>query len=148
MASTGTPSLAAAHRVVNRVHRNSAHVRPFAAPARAAGFSERDIFVVDIAHLADGGLALNRDHPHLSRGHAKCGVLTLTGDKLRACAGGTGQLATFTRTHLYIVYDGTKRHVRELEAIARFDVGFRAGHDLIANLEPDRSKNIALFPIA
>ena len=124
MASSGASSLAAAHRMVHGVHGNAAHVGSFTAPARAPGFSERNIFVIDIADLADGGLALNRDHAHLARGHAKRGVLAFTGYELSARAGGTGQLAALARTHLYIVHDGAKRQVCKLEAIAGLDVGF------------------------
>src|SRR5208283_4246161 len=147
MTSSGTSSLAAAHRVVHRVHRNAAHVGSFSCPARSPGFSERNIFVIDIANLANGSLALNRDQAHLARRHAKCGVLSFTGDELSARTCRTGQLAAFARPHLYIVYDGAKRQVGEFEAIARFYVGFRAGHDLIPNLESNRGKNVAFFPV-
>src|SRR5208337_744877 len=109
MTSSGTSSLAAAHRVVHRVHRNAAHVGSFTCPARAPGFSERNVLVIDIANLADGSLALNRDHAHLTRRHAKCSVLSFTGDELSARACRTGQLAALARPHLYIVQDGPKR---------------------------------------
>jgi hypothetical protein len=104
--------------------------------------------MVDVADLADGGLALNGDHAHLARGHAKRGVLSFTGYELCAGACGTGQLAALARTHLYIVDDGAKRQVRKLKAISGFDIGFRTGHDLIADLEPDWGKNVALLAIA
>ena len=82
MAPPGASTLTATHRVVHRVHRNASHVGPFTSPARAPGFSEGNIFMVDVADLADGGLALNRDHAHLARGHAKSGVLSFTGYEL------------------------------------------------------------------
>src|SRR5208337_5271199 len=54
MPPPGASTLTAAHRVVHRVHRNAAHVGSFTSPARAPGFSVRNIFMVDVADLADG----------------------------------------------------------------------------------------------
>src|SRR5262249_11199598 len=51
-------TLAAAHRVVDRVHRHAAVVGPKAEPAAAAGFAPRDVLVVGVRHLADRGPAI------------------------------------------------------------------------------------------
>src|SRR5208337_501446 len=100
------------------------------------------------ADLADSGLALNRDHAHLARWHAKRGVLSFTGYELCAGTCGSGQLAPLARTHLYIVYYGAERQVCKLQTIAGFYIGFRTGHDLVADLEPYRGENVALLTIA
>src|SRR5579875_798359 len=52
MIAFGTP-LAAAVRMVHRVHRDSAHVRALAQPAAAAGLADRNIFMIDVADLSD-----------------------------------------------------------------------------------------------
>src|SRR4029077_1080710 len=47
----------AAERVVHRVHRHAAHVRPLAQPAAAPGLADRHVLVVDVADLADRRVA-------------------------------------------------------------------------------------------
>src|SRR5256712_14214196 len=68
-------ALAAAVRVVDRVHRQAAHRGPPALPAVAAGLADSDDLVLGVAELADGGLALEQDLAHLGRGHADLRVL-------------------------------------------------------------------------
>src|SRR5207253_561133 len=64
-------ALAAAVRVVDRVHRGAADARALAEPAAAAGLAARGVLVVDVADLADGRAALERDAAHLARGQAQ-----------------------------------------------------------------------------
>src|ERR1035438_1262008 len=61
VASAGGLAFAAAVGMVDRVHRHAAVGRIDALPAVAAGFADRDIFVVGIANLADGGHALHEN---------------------------------------------------------------------------------------
>src|SRR5712692_9190891 len=51
-------TLAAAHRMVDWVHGHAAHMRTTPAPAGATGFAARDIHVIDISNLADGGVSV------------------------------------------------------------------------------------------
>src|SRR5205807_6785983 len=48
-------SLAAAHRVIDRVHDHAAYMRTPALPARAPGLAARNVHVIDVADLADRG---------------------------------------------------------------------------------------------
>src|SRR3954447_6866309 len=48
-------ALAATVRVVDRVHRGAAHRWPLAPPPTPAGLAARDVLVVDVPDLADGG---------------------------------------------------------------------------------------------
>ena len=68
VAAAGGLALAAAHRVVDRVHRDAAVVRPPAQPAVAAGLADRDVLVLEVADLADRRVALDVDLAHLARG--------------------------------------------------------------------------------
>src|ERR671913_2433164 len=47
-------ALAPAVRVIHRVHRHAADVRPDAVPARAPGLAVGDVLVLDVADLPDG----------------------------------------------------------------------------------------------
>src|SRR6202046_2377588 len=59
---------ATAVRRVNGIHRNSAHMTALAEPSRAPGLANRNIFVVEIADLADSRAAIRLHHPLLARG--------------------------------------------------------------------------------
>src|SRR5688572_5266241 len=50
-----------AERVVHRVHGDAAHVRALAQPAAAARLADRDVLVIEVAHLADRRHALDVD---------------------------------------------------------------------------------------
>src|SRR5579862_1639468 len=60
-------AFAAAVRMVHRIHGHAAHGRPFAVPARPAGLAVRHVFMIEIAHLADGGHAVDREPAHFPR---------------------------------------------------------------------------------
>src|SRR6202795_4630496 len=61
-------ALATAVRMVNGVHRNSTPVTALAEPSRAPGLADRNIFMVEVADLADSGAAIRLHHPLLARG--------------------------------------------------------------------------------
>src|SRR4249920_1619744 len=73
MTAAGGTALAAAHRVIDRVHGDAAVVRAAALPARAPGLADVNAAVLDVSDLTDGGPAvevdaagLARRQPHLS----------------------------------------------------------------------------------
>src|SRR5262245_51738710 len=67
-------ALAAAVRVVHRVHGQAADGGPDAQPARLAGLADPDDLVLDVAQLADGGAALHQHLAHRAGGEADLGV--------------------------------------------------------------------------
>src|SRR6266850_3629627 len=85
-------ALAAAHRVVDRVHDRAAHRRPEALPAHAAGLADRHVLVIEVADLPDGGHAVERDQPYLARGQPQRGPVALLGQELRLGAGAAAHL--------------------------------------------------------
>src|SRR5919112_769045 len=58
-------ALAATVRVVDRVHRGTAHGRALALPARAACLAARDVLVVHVTDLPDRGAKRQRHAAHL-----------------------------------------------------------------------------------
>ncbi len=58
MTATGRTSLATAHRMVDRVHRDAAVVRTTTEPARSSSFAERNVLVVDVRNLSDRRVAI------------------------------------------------------------------------------------------
>src|SRR5437868_3027233 len=86
MAAALRLALAAAVRVVDRVHRRAAHGGALALPAAAAGLAARDVLVVDVADLSDGGPARERDAAHLARRKAEHRMRAVLRDELHARA--------------------------------------------------------------
>src|SRR5271156_7071526 len=88
-------ALATAVRMVNGIHRDSAHVTALTQPSRAPGLADRDIFVIEITDLADGRAAIGLHHPLLARRQLEQRHLTLFRHQLRlharaACDLGAG----------------------------------------------------------
>src|ERR1700733_4683014 len=61
MTATRGLALAAAVRMVDRVHGDAAHDRPMAEPAGAAGLADHGVLVVRVRHRTDGRQTLGRD---------------------------------------------------------------------------------------
>ena len=51
--------------------------------ALASGLAQLDVLVINVAHLADGGLAVEADDAHLAGGHTDLGVRALLGGYVR-----------------------------------------------------------------
>src|SRR5437868_13588489 len=86
VAATLRLALAAAVRMVDRVHRRAANGRALAAPAAAARLAAGDVLMVDVADLADGCAARERDAPHLAGRQAQDGGAGVLRDELDARA--------------------------------------------------------------
>src|SRR5437868_2697424 len=103
MAAAFRLALAAAVRMVHRVHGGAAHGRTLAAPAAAARLAARHVLVVDVADLAHGRSAGEGDAPHLARGQAQDAVALVLGDELDARARRARHLAALARLQLDVV---------------------------------------------
>src|SRR5207248_2015108 len=121
--------LAAAVRVVDRVHGGPAHGRALAPPAAASGLATGHVLMVDVADLADGRAAPERYAAHLARREAQDAVALVLGDELDARAGRAGHLAALAGLQLDVVHERAGRDVRERQRIAGPDVGAWAGLD-------------------
>jgi hypothetical protein len=52
--------------MINRIHGDAPDLGPSAQPSFAAGFTQIDILMGDIAQLADRSLAIHQNHPNLA----------------------------------------------------------------------------------
>src|SRR5262247_713503 len=93
MAAARRLALTAAERVIDRVHRDAAHVRPDAEPAAAAGLADRHVLVIEIADLPDRRVALDVDLARLARGHLHRREGPFLGDHLHTRSGAARDLA-------------------------------------------------------
>src|SRR5258707_802645 len=93
MAAARGATLAAAMRMIDRIHRHAAIVRLPALPAIAAGLADRDVHVVGVRNRADGGEAASMHEPLLAGIEPNDAIAAVAADDLRIVAGGAGELA-------------------------------------------------------
>src|SRR5256885_2165258 len=87
MASAGGLAFAAAMRMVDRVHRDTAVYRLLAQPDVPAGLADGHVLVVHIADLPDRRHAIDQHPPRLAGRQLHQRVLFFLGHQLRRAAG-------------------------------------------------------------
>src|SRR5437899_548613 len=125
-------ALAAAMRVVDRIHRDTAHCRPHPAPADASGLADRFQAVLLVADLADRGAAVDVHLTDLTRTQPQLRVAALSRKQLNRGAGGARKLCAPAGLHLDAVNRGADRDVPQRQGITRFDRRLHPGHELSA----------------
>src|SRR3954447_22004442 len=106
MAAAGGAAFAAAMRVIDRVHRDAAIVRPAPEPARAPGLADRGVHVVRIRYRADGRHALAEHQALLAGIEPQDDVILVAADDLRVGPGRARKLPALADLELDIVHDG------------------------------------------
>src|SRR5476651_997403 len=140
-------ALAATHGVIDRIHDHAAHMRTTAHPAGAAGFAEGNIFVLDIADLADGGVALGENLADFTGGQTHLGVTGVDRHDRRAAAGGAADLRAASGNDFDIVNRRAERNVFERKGVADDRFGFRTAAQRGSDREADRSDDVALLAV-
>src|SRR2546423_8383073 len=147
MAAARGLALAAAMRVIDRVHRDAAHRRLAAEPTVPAGLADDDVLMIRVRHCADRRAAFGAHHPYLARGHPQQRIALIAADQLDISAGRSGDLAPLARLHLDIVDDRAGRNVAQRHRVARLDVDPLAGDDAVARPQPLRRDDVGLLAI-
>src|SRR5688572_3559937 len=147
MPAAGRLALAAAERVIHRIHRDAAHVRPLAQPPAAPGLADRHVLVIEIANLADGGDALDVDLPDLARRHLDGGVLPFPCHELYGRSGAARDLAALAGPQLDVVNLRAQRDVLQRQAVARKDVDGITGYHRVTHLDARRLQDVSLFAV-
>ena len=118
-------ALAAAVRMVVGVHDRTTDSRSPAHVAFPAGFADRDVLMVDVADLADAGVAVDVDVALFAGGEADQGVVPFLRHQLRHVAGRADQLGALAGVELDAVDEGTERNVRKGKRVAGTSGGCR-----------------------
>ncbi|GFE59227.1 hypothetical protein AOG1_31070 [Geobacter sp. AOG1] len=147
MATARCSAFATAMGMIDRVHRNTTNLGTFAKPAGTAGFTDGNIFVIQVTYLANGRHAFLENHSHLSRRKLDLSVLAFFGHELSESTRTAGQLRAFANLQLNVVNDRAERDCFERQRITRLDVSFGTCNHRIANLEVERRKNVAFLAI-
>src|SRR3954462_1276112 len=140
-------TLAAAVRVVDRVHGGAARLRPHAEVALAAGLAHGDVLMVGVADRAHGRAAQLADHPHLAGGQAQRRHAALAGHQLDAGAGAARELSTTAGLELDVVDDGADRDAQQRQRVADCDVGERARLHRHADLQAVGGQDVGLLAV-
>src|SRR5205085_11560181 len=96
-------ALAAAHRMIDRVHDHAADMRTASLPAGASGLATRDIHVIDVADLADRGEAAVVDSANLAGRQFNQRVTGLAVTQRRLLPGAPRNLSAASRCDLNVV---------------------------------------------
>src|SRR6202011_4487985 len=117
-AARGRARFTTAVRMVDRVHRDTAHRGTLPEVTLAPGLADDLVLVIEIAELADRGAADDQDAAHLTRRHAHLRVVAFLGHQLRGAAGRPHELAALSGLQLDVVDDGTERDVQQRQGVA------------------------------
>src|SRR3954447_12529534 len=147
MATAGRLALTTAVRVVDGVHRHTAHRRALALPAHAAGLAPVDVGLLRIADLADRGTAADVDVADLTGRHAQLRVGTFLRDQLDGRAGRASDLRATAGPQLDGVHHRADRDVAQRKAVAGLDVGARPVLDPVTLAQPVRREDVALLAV-
>src|SRR5262249_55433214 len=120
-------ALAAAHRVIHRIHRDAADRRIPALPAVASCLADRDVLVLDVADLPHHRAAVHMEAPHFPRGQTHLRVIAVLGHELAVRARRARHARAPAREQLDVVHVRAERDVPEREAIAVLDLGVGPG---------------------
>ena len=133
--------------MVVRVHRGTAVLRTNAEPAVAACFTDRDVFMFQIADFTDRRAAIHMNLAKLAGRHAEQGVIAFLCHELCRNTGAADKLGSFADLEFNVMNGRTNRNVLQRKRIANLDVRFRTRNDLIADVQSVRCKNITLLTI-
>ncbi len=97
--------------MVYRIHRHAAHMWTNAFPTRPSGLTKRNVFVLDVANLANRRPANQRYAPNFAGRHSQLCVVAFFGNELRKRARRPCHLATFAGTQFDVVNLRAQRNV-------------------------------------
>src|SRR4029077_14908725 len=115
-------ALATAERVIDRVHRDAAHVRALALPPVAAGLADLHQRRLGGADRADGGAAVHEHAPHLRGRESQRGELPFLGHELDRRTRTSAELAARAGPELDVVHGRADRDVAHRHRVARTDL--------------------------
>src|ERR1700733_9104010 len=124
-------ALATTVRVIDRVHRQSAHRRAHTAPAHRTGFAVAAQVVLVIADLAQRRAAVDVHLAGLTGLQAQVRVQAFAGGILHRRTGAAGQLAALAGLQFHVVDRRTDRDVPQGHRVARLDRRIRAAADFV-----------------
>src|SRR5580693_3321612 len=147
VAATGSFAFATAVRVIHRIHRDATIVRPLPQPPRTSGFADGDVFVIEIAHLANRRHATLRNFANLARRQFHQRILAFLGHQLSCAARRTHHLRALARLQFDIVNRRARRNVVQRQRIADENIGIGTAQHFLPDLESVGLRDVTLLAI-
>jgi len=138
MTTTGTSSLTTTERVIDGVHRNTADLGSATFPAISAGLADGNIFMLQVADLANSGHVDCQDLANFTGGEPQQSVFSFLGHQLSICSGSTGHLAALTGIELNIVDDGTQGNLSQRQSVSGLDIRLFTGQNIVTDTQSHR----------
>src|ERR1700678_3325639 len=140
-------ALAATHGVIDVVHDHAADMRATALPAGAASLAALDVHVIDIADLADGGVAGFLNPADFATGHLDEGITGFAVIENDELTGGAGDLAAATGGDFHVVDRGAEGDGAKGKSVAEIGGDVVAGDDLCADAEAGGGEDVGFLAV-
>src|SRR5207302_6235399 len=109
--------------------------------------ADRDVLVLEVADLADGGAALDADEALLAPLQLLERVLAFLCHQVRRAAGAPHHLPALAGAELDVVDHRAEGDRTQRQAVTRADVRLGSRHHAIADAQPDRREDVALLAV-
>src|SRR5579864_211231 len=137
----------AAVRVIDRVHSHAAVRWPPPMPARAPCLAVRDVFMIQIAKLADSRHAVQREFPRFARWQLDERDVALFAEQLSGAPRRTHQLSALAGRKLEVVHHRAGRNIANRQSVAGQNVRRGSVLHRHADFKAHRMQNVALFAV-
>ena len=112
-----------------------------------AGFTDLDVFVIEVTDFADGSSAFDADLSHFAGRESYLCIIAFLRHELRAVSCGSYQLGASARLKLDVVDHSTYRNVFQRKSVSYFDIRISTGNDDISDAELIRCDDVSLFTV-
>src|SRR5665213_1875455 len=140
-------ALAAPVRMIDRIHRKTAHRGADAAPAFCARLAVASQVVFVVPDLTDGRAAIHVHAACLGRLQTQRCVDAFARGVLHRAASAAGELPALAGLQFDVVHEGAERNVPQRHRIAGLDGRIGAGADFIAGHDALGRENVAALAI-
>ena len=146
--ATALTAFTTTHRVIDRIHDNTAVAGTATEPTAATGLTTNLEVVLRIRNNTHGCTASLENHTHLAAGHLDNCILVVTRHKLGIGTGTADHLGTLARTELNVVNQRTERNLSERERVSNFGSCTFTGHDGLSDLQTLGGENVTLLTVS
>ena len=133
--------------VVYRIHGHASHPRPTAKPPTPTSLPVRDVLMLKVADLPEGGFAVLMHQPHFSRRELHGCVYAFSRHQLRGGPGTPDNLSPFAYLQLYVVDNRPNRNTAQRQTITGPNICRFSRHDSLPNSQTDRGQDVTLLAI-
>ena len=129
------------------VHGYASNVWSATTVPASSGLADANILMIQVSDLTNSGPALQTNHSQLTGGQDQMSPVAILGGQAGDAAGGAYQLSSASGCHFDVVYFHSRRNSGQRHGISDLGLDLCPGEDLLADLQAQRSQNIALLTV-